>query len=213
MNDKLERMLAEQIERRGVRDPRVIEALRRVDRGRFVAPPDLADAYEDHPLPIGHGQTISQPYIVALMTESIGPRPNDRVLEIGTGSGYQTAVLSLLVREVYSIEAVEALADAARERLARLGYANAHVRTGNGYDGWPEMAPFDAIVVTAAPPKIPPALVDQLAAGGRMIIPVGSSYQELVLVEKKNGNVTKRVLSVVRFVPMVPEKKQGGRHR
>lgn len=207
MTKKREKMVDQQIERRGIANPRVLEALLAVERHRFV--PDVAeeDAYEDYPLSIGFGQTISQPYIVALMTESIDPKPDDRVLEIGTGSGYQAAVLSLLVKDVYSIEIVKDLGEAAAGRLASLGYENVHVRIGDGYRGWPEEAPFDAIVVTAAPPEVPQALVDQLAEGGRMVIPVGTSYQELLMVEKKDGKVAKRVITVVRFVPMVKEKK------
>ncbi|MDH4038844.1 MAG: protein-L-isoaspartate(D-aspartate) O-methyltransferase [Candidatus Krumholzibacteria bacterium] len=207
MTMKRKQMVEKQMERRGITDARVLEALRAVERHRFVPETAQEDAYEDYPLAIGFGQTISQPYIVALMTESIEPKPGDRVLEIGTGSGYQAAVLSLLVKDVYSIEIVEELGLAAAERLAQLGYDNVHVRVGDGYQGWPEHAPFDAIVVTAAPPEIPQALVDQLAEGGRMVIPVGTSYQELLMVEKKNGKVSRRVITVVRFVPMVPEKK------
>jgi protein-L-isoaspartate(D-aspartate) O-methyltransferase len=207
MTMKREQMVEKQMERRGITNPRVIEALRAVERHRFVPRAAQEEAYEDYPLAIGFGQTISQPYIVALMTEAIDPKPEDRVLEIGTGSGYQAAVLSLLVKDVYSIEIVEELGTAAADRLQQLGYGNVHVRIGDGYQGWPEHAPFDAILVTAAPPEIPPALVDQLAEGGRMVIPVGTSYQELLMVEKKNGKVSKRVITVVRFVPMVPDKK------
>jgi protein-L-isoaspartate(D-aspartate) O-methyltransferase len=206
MAEKRERMVKEQIERRGIADERVLDALRRVKRHLFVPTADVDEAYEDHPLAIGHGQTISQPYIVALMTESVDPKPTDRVLEIGTGSGYQAAVLSLLVKEVYSIEIVDALGRAAEQRLKDLGYANVHVLIGDGYQGWPEHAPFDAIVVTAAPPEVPAALVDQLAEGGRMVVPVGTSYQELLLIEKKNGKTSKRVVTTVRFVPMVTGK-------
>jgi protein-L-isoaspartate(D-aspartate) O-methyltransferase len=198
-------MVVRQMEQRGISNPRVLAALRAVVRSRFV-PEDLqADACNDHPLAIGFGQTISQPYIVALMTESIDPRPGDRVLEIGTGSGYQTAVLSRLVDAVYSVEIVEPLGVEATERLHALGFDNVYTRVGDGHAGWPEAAPFDAIVVTAAPAQIPPALVDQLAEGGRMVIPVGTHYQELLLVERHAGAVTRRVISVVRFVPMVGE--------
>jgi protein-L-isoaspartate(D-aspartate) O-methyltransferase len=203
MSEQRDEMVKEQIERRGIRDPRVLQALREVKRHLFVPEKSRPDAYEDHPLSIGEGQTISQPYIVALMTEIIEPKSTDRVLEIGTGSGYQAAVLSRLVREVYSIEIVEVLGTAAAERLKQLGYTNVHVRIGDGYKGWPEKAPFDAIVVTAAPPELPQALVDQLAEGGRMVVPVGISYQELLLIEKIEGKVTKRVITTVRFVPMV----------
>jgi protein-L-isoaspartate(D-aspartate) O-methyltransferase len=204
--EQRERMVDLQIARRGIEDARVIAALREVPRHRFVPDAEQAWAYDDHPLPIGHGQTISQPYVVALMTEAIRPRPTDRVLEIGTGSGYQAAVLSLLVKDVYSIEIVEPLGRAAAERLEVLGYTNVHVRVGDGYRGWPEESPFDAIVVTAAPAEIPQALVDQLAEGGRMVVPVGTDYQELIMVTKSGGKVSKRMLTPVRFVPMVKGK-------
>ncbi|HXV12632.1 MAG TPA: protein-L-isoaspartate(D-aspartate) O-methyltransferase [Candidatus Krumholzibacteria bacterium] len=208
MTEQREKMVDRQIERRGIEDERVLKALREVKRHLFVPPEEISEAYEDHPLPIGHGQTISQPYIVALMTESIEPKATDRVLEIGTGSGYQAAVLSKLVKEVYSIEIVEALGREAAERLKNLGYANVTVRVGDGYKGWPDQAPFDAIVVTAAPPEVPQALVDQLAEGGRMVVPVGTSFQELLLIEKKKGGeVTKHVITAVRFVPMVKGKE------
>ncbi len=208
MTERREHMVDRQIERRGIENERVLQALRDVKRHLFVPPEEVAQAYEDHPLPIGHGQTISQPYIVALMTESIDPKETDRVLEIGTGSGYQAAVLSKLVKEVYSIEIVEALGREAAERLKNLGYANVTVRIGDGYKGWPDKAPFDAIVVTAAPPEVPQALVDQLADGGRMVVPVGTAFQELLLIEKeKGGELTKRVITAVRFVPMVKGKE------
>jgi len=207
MTEDREEMVEMQIERRGIKDTRVLQALLDVKRHLFVPAEERAEAYEDHPLPIGHGQTISQPYIVALMTETIAPKPGDRVLEIGTGSGYQAAVLSRLVKEVCSIEIVEALGTAAAARLKDLGYANVEVRVGDGYQGWPEKAPFDAIVVTAAPPEIPQALVDQLADGGRMVVPVGTGYQELLLIEKKAGKVSKRFITSVRFVPMVKGKE------
>lgn len=207
MNDQRERMVDRQIEKRGIENPRVLQALRDVKRHLFVPPDEVSEAYEDHPLPIGSGQTISQPYIVALMTEAIDPEPTDRVLEIGTGSGYQAAVLSKLVKEVFSIEIVESLGREATKRLADLGYANVTVRIGDGYKGWPEQAPFDKIVVTAAPPEVPQALIDQLAEGGRMVVPVGTTFQELLLIEKKpGGEVTKRVITAVRFVPMVKGK-------
>jgi protein-L-isoaspartate(D-aspartate) O-methyltransferase len=203
-----DRMVREQIEARGVTDPRVLAAMRAVPRHRLMPTELAARAYDDAPQPIGDGQTISQPYIVALMTEAIEPEPTDRVLEIGTGSGYQAAVLSKLVKEVYSIEIVEPLGLAAAERLQELGYDNVTVRIGDGYKGWPEKAPFDAIVVTAAPPEIPQALVDQLAEGGSMVVPVGTAFQELMLIEKKKGGeMTKRVITGVRFVPMVKGKE------
>ena len=209
MDDQRDKMVEHQIERRGIDDARVLQALRDVKRHLFVPPGEMDSAYEDHPLSIGHGQTISQPYIVALMTEAIEPQPTDRVLEIGTGSGYQAAVLSKLVKEVYSIEIVEPLGLAAAKRLKELGYDNVTVRVGDGYKGWPEKAPFDAIVVTAAPPEIPQALVDQLAEGGSMVLPVGTAFQELMLVEKKKGGeITKRVITAVRFVPMVKGKDE-----
>ncbi len=208
MNDQREKMVDRQIEKRGIENPRVLQALRDVKRHLFVPPDEVSEAYDDHPLPIGHGQTISQPYIVALMTESIEPKSTDRVLEIGTGSGYQAAVLSKLVAEVYSIEIVEPLGREAEKRLKNLGYDNVTVRIGDGYKGWPEHAPFDAIVVTAAPPEVPQALVDQLAEGGRMVVPVGTSFQELLLIEKTNGKISKRVITAVRFVPMVKGKPQ-----
>lgn len=209
MTDQRERMVDRQIERRGIENPRVLQALRDVKRHLFVEPEDVTSAYEDHPLPIGHGQTISQPYIVALMTEVIDPQPRDRVLEIGTGSGYQAAVLSRLVEHVFTIEIVEALGEAAQTRLKNLGYQNVSVKVGDGYQGWPEHAPFDKIVVTAAPPEVPQALVDQLAPGGCMVVPVGTTFQELLLVEKsKGGEISKRVITGVRFVPMVKGKDE-----
>ena len=208
MSEQRNEMVREQIERRGIRDPRVLQALRDVKRHLFVPEESRPDAYGDYPLAIGEGQTISQPYIVALMTETIEPKPTDRVLEIGTGSGYQAAVLSRVVREVYSIEIVDVLGTAAAARLKQLGYTNIHVRIGDGYKGWPEKAPFDAIVVTAAPPELPQALVDQLAEGGRMVVPVGTSYQELLLIEKAGGKVSKHVITTVRFVPMVKGKPE-----
>jgi len=184
-------------------DPRVAAAIGKVPRHRFV-PPHLADrAYENRPLPIGHEQTISQPFIVALMTELIDPKPADRVLEIGTGSGYQAAVLAELAAEVYSIEIVEPLAEQARQTLDRLGYRNVQVKAGDGYQGWPEHAPFDSIIVTCAPERVPPPLVDQLRDGGKMIVPVGGGFgQELVLLEKRGREVRQRAVLPVRFVPM-----------
>jgi protein-L-isoaspartate(D-aspartate) O-methyltransferase len=188
---------------RDIRDPRVLAAMGKVPRHRFVADPYLGQAYEDHPLPIGHGQTISQPYIVAFMTEQLAPKPTDRVLEIGTGSGYQAAVLAEVVAEVYSVEIVEPLARQAAVTLEQLGYKNVKVRAGDGYQGWPEAAPFDAIIVTCAPEHVPPPLVAQLKEGGRLIIPVGELYsQELVLLEKKGTNALQRAVLPVRFVPM-----------
>jgi len=197
-----EKMVADQIEARGVVDERVLEALRKVPREAFVREEDMAMAFYDGPLSIGYGQTISQPYIVAYMTEALGIEPEDRVLEIGTGSGYQTAVLAELASEVFTIEIVEPLALRAKDILTRLGYKNIHFRIGDGSGGWPEEAPFDAIMITAAPPSVPDTLVDQLADGGRMIVPVGRYEQYLELIEKKDKEVHRRRLIGVRFVPM-----------
>lgn len=196
-------MVDTQIRQRGIKDPRVLDAIAEVERHQFVPDGAIDHAYRDTPLSIGHGQTISQPYIVALMTEILELEEGDTVLEIGTGSGYQAAILSRLVDHVYTIEIVEALGVEARERLERLGYDNVTVRIGDGYRGWPEYAPFDAVIVTAAPHEIPQALVDQLAEGGRMIVPVGDTYQELILITRKDGKVKKRSVAAVRFVPMV----------
>jgi protein-L-isoaspartate(D-aspartate) O-methyltransferase len=197
-----ERMVTEQIEARGVRDPLVLRALRTVPRDQFILPAAAAEAYGDHPLPIGHGQTISQPYIVAFMTEALGLKGGENVLEIGTGSGYQAAVLSLIAKTVYSIEILAPLAAEARERLARLGYRNVEVRAGDGYQGWPEAAPFDGIVVTAAAPRIPEPLKAQLKDGGRLIIPVGEEFQELIVVTRRGSQYDERRVLPVRFVPM-----------
>jgi protein-L-isoaspartate(D-aspartate) O-methyltransferase len=197
------RMVRTQLRERDIVDPRVLEAMGRVERHVFVPEAERAEAYRDHPLPIGHGQTISQPYIVAFMTQALEVEPHHRVLEIGTGSGYQAAILAELAKEVYTIEIVPALGERARATLEKLGYANVHVRIGNGYLGWPESAPFDRIMVTAAPDEIPPALVEQLRIGGVMAIPVGTGYQELrVLRRTEKGLETLRTLPV-RFVPMV----------
>jgi protein-L-isoaspartate(D-aspartate) O-methyltransferase len=200
------RMVREQIAEQGIADTATLRAMRAVPRHRFV-PVELRDrAYGDHPLPIGHGQTISQPYIVAYMTEIIRPRPGMKVLEVGTGSGYQAAVLAELGCEVYTVEIFAALAASARERLDDLGYRSVVSRHADGHFGWAERAPFDAIVVTAAAGYIPPALVEQLRPGGRMVIPVGGVYgvQNLVLVEKRAaGDVRTRHLLPVRFVPLL----------
>jgi len=187
--------------------PRVRAALGKVERHRLVPLAQQRLAYRNHPLPIGHGQTISQPYIVALSTDMIAPEPHHVVLEVGTGSGYQAAVLAEVVKQVYSIEIVEALGAEAARRLAAMGYANVEVRIGDGYRGWPDKAPFDGIVVTAAAPRVPQALVDQLRPGGRMAIPVGESWevQQLVLVTKRpDGSVAQKNVLPVRFVPLVP---------
>jgi len=192
-----------QIEARGISNRAVLDAMTRVPRHLFVPPRERASAYEDRPLPIGFGQTISQPYIVAYMTEALQLSRDQRVLEIGTGSGYQAAVLSLLAREVYSIEIVPELAESARRTLAAGGYANVQVRTGNGYIGWPERAPFARIIVTAAPPDVPRALIDQLEVGGIMLAPVGTLFQEMTIVRKTASGVTEQRTIPVRFVPMV----------
>lgn len=200
-----EQMVAEQIEARGVKDPRVLAAMRDVPRHLFVPEAEREAAYDDRPLPIGHDQTISQPYIVALMTELARPSPTDRALEIGTGSGYQAAVLGKLVAEVYTIEIIDELGRDASRRLEKLGYGNIHTRIGDGYGGWPEQAPFDLIVVTAAPDRIPPALIAQLKSGGRLVIPVGAYYgaQELQLVRKDEAGRTRvEDVAPVRFVPL-----------
>ncbi len=211
MHDKRMKMVETQIRSRGIEDERVLGAMEDVERHKFVPPGAVDHAYRDNPLSIGHGQTISQPYIVALMTEILQLEPDDIVLEIGTGSGYQAAILAELVTEVFSIEIVEDLGQEAAGRLVELGYDNVTVRIGDGYLGWPEHAPFDAIIVTAAPPQIPQALIDQLADGGRMVVPVGTGYQELVVIEKKDGNVTQRSITAVRFVPMIHGEETGER--
>lgn len=196
-------MIEEQIIPRGVRDPATLVALRAVPRERFVPHTHRHLAYADHPLPIGQEQTISQPFIVAFMTEAARIKSGDKVLEVGTGSGYQAAVLAAMGAEVFTIEIIPELAAAATATLREAGYERVRVRTGDGYRGWPEAAPFDAIIVTAAPAEIPPALIEQLAEGGRMVIPVGpqSSGQELTLVTKRRGEVRQRTLLPVRFVP------------
>jgi protein-L-isoaspartate(D-aspartate) O-methyltransferase len=185
-------------------DPKVIAAMRRVPRHLFAPSLPLERAYEDAPQPIGHDQTISQPTVVALMTNALRLGGSEKVLEIGTGSGYQAAVLAGLAKDVFSIEIVEPLGIDARDRLARLGYDNVHVRIGDGYRGWPEEAPFDRIVLTASPPEMPRALVDQLAEGGIIVGPVGDDRQELVRWSKRGGRLEKEILGGVRFVPMVP---------
>jgi len=205
-------MVRQQIAARGrdVRDPNVLRAMRTVPRHAFVPPRLARYAYADHPLPIGYDQTISQPYIVACMTEALKLDPNDKVFEVGTGSGYQAAVCAEIAKEVYTIEIVEPLAKSAAKRLKELGYHNVFVKAGDGYAGWPEHAPFDKIIVTAAPEKIPQALLDQLKPGGRMILPVGkqTGIQWLLLVEKQpDGKIKKRYLEPVRFVPMVRKKR------
>jgi protein-L-isoaspartate(D-aspartate) O-methyltransferase len=197
---------------RGITNSRVLAAMGQVPRHELLPVEVRALAYSDHPLPIGHGQTMSQPYVVAYMTEKLDPKPSDRVLEIGTGSGYQAAVLSELVAKVYTIEIVEPLARQAALDLKRLSYTNVQVRAGDGYKGWPEAAPFDAVIVTCAPDHVPQPLVDQLKEGGRMIIPVGPAHdQSLYLLEKKGGKVKQRAVLPVRFVPMTGESSKGKR--
>lgn len=199
-------MVRDQIQARGVKDPAVLAAMRRVLRHAFVPSDAVERAYADAPLPIGQGQTISQPYMVARMTELAGARPGIKVLDVGTGSGYQAAVLAELVDRVYSIEVLEPMADAARERLADLGYANIEVHCGDGNLGWEEHAPYDAIVVAAAPEAVPPALVEQLGPGGRLVIPVGEQGGEqklLVLTKSTDGAIWREVQGHVRFVPLI----------
>ena len=198
-----EQMVRDQIEARGVTDARTLAALRKVERHQFVPPEAAALAYADHPLEIGDGQTISQPYIVAVMSEAIGLRGGEKVLEVGTGSGYQAAVLAEMGARVYTMEIVPTLARRARATLARLGYRSVEVREGNGWAGWPEEAPFDAIVVTAAPPTIPEALKAQLRDGGRLVIPVGDDVQQLMLVTRRGPKFEEKRLLMVRFVPLV----------
>jgi len=200
-----QRMVEVQIAARGVRDKRVLAAMQNIPRHLFVPAQMLPYAYADEPLPIGHGQTISQPYIVAFMSEALELKPHERVLEIGTGSGYQAAVLAELAREVYSIEIVEPLGKEAAERLKRLGYSNVKLRIGDGYRGWPEAAPFDAIMVTAAPDHVPPALVGQLREGGRLVLPVGRFFQDLIRIRRTPKGTQQESLLPVRFVPMVGE--------
>jgi len=198
-------MVSSQIQARGVRNPRVLEAMRKVERHRFIPTDGQALAYRDGPVPIGQGQTISQPYIVACMTEVLEPQPSDRVLEIGTGSGYQTAVLAELVAAVYTIENVERLAKQVEMILNQMDYENIRLRLGDGHQGWPEAAPFDKVIVTAAPAKLPKVLLDQLKLGGRMIVPVGRWRQELVLIRHTPDGCRRERLMPVRFVPMVKQ--------
>lgn len=204
-------MVDQQILNRGIRNTRVLDAMRSVERHHFVPEQYRHMAYSDRPLPIGHQQTISQPYIVALMTDYLNLKEGEKVLEIGTGSGYQAAVLAELVGQVYSVEIVEELAHRARKTLDELDYDNVHIRIGDGYKGWKEHAPYDAIIVTASPSDIPPPLKDQLAEGGRMVIPVGGPvFQKLLLLRKKEGKVKQTDVTSVRFVPMIDE--EGDRH-
>jgi protein-L-isoaspartate(D-aspartate) O-methyltransferase len=205
MEEERREMVEEQIEQRGIENPRVLQAMRDVKRHLFVPPASRDDAYQDYPLAIGHGQTISQPYIVALMTSLLGVGPGDRVLEVGTGSGYQAAVLSRIAREVVTVERYRTLAEKAKSRLFALGYNNVEVVVGDGFSGVPERAPYDRIIVTAAAPEAPRALVAQLKVGGRMIVPLGESRetQNLVQIDKTESDLTKTNLLPVRFVPLV----------
>ena len=195
-------MVATQLRARGIRDARVLDAMSRVPRHRFVREQDQGVAYGDHPIPIGLGQTISQPYIVAFMTEALAIEAGHRVLEIGTGSGYQAAILGELVREVYTIEIVPELAERSKRVIAELGYKNVHVRAGDGYNGWPEHAPFDAVIVTAAPDHVPQPLVDQLKVGGRLVVPVGRDTQELLVMTRTADGLREESRLPVRFVPL-----------
>lgn len=197
-----EQMIQRHLKGRGIADPNVLFVFRRTPREKFVPVELQTRAYEDHPLSIGYGQTISQPYIVALMTEVLALAPTDHVLEVGTGSGYQTAILAQLAKEVYSIEAIRTLYQTAKLRLEQLGYRNVHLKHGDGRKGWPNAQPFDKIIVTAGTEEIPPALVEQLREGGRLVLPVGQGDQDLILGRKENGVLITKPLVAVRFVPM-----------
>ena len=201
-------MVTDQIMTRGIRDERVLAAMRKVERHRFVPESIRSRAYDDGPLSIGEGQTISQPYIVALMTELLALQGKEKVLEIGTGSGYQTAILAELANEVYSIEVLKSLSERAQALLAGLGLTNIHVRCGDGYEGWNEEAPFDAIIVTAAPRQVPPQFVEQLKTGGRLVIPVGDFSQKLDLLVKTEQGIQRQSVTGVVFVPMVHGSKK-----
>ena len=204
--ERLSRLVAGETGRAGL-DPRVLEAMGKVPRHEFVPPAQRHAAYRNRPLSIGVGQTISQPFIVALMTDLLGLKPRDTVLEVGTGSGYQAAVLSELAKDIYTIEIVESLGKSAAETLKRLGYANVHTRIGDGYQGWPEHAPYDSIIVTAAPDHVPPALIAQLKPGGRLVIPVGKLAQELMVITKnEDGSTTRQEIVPVQFVPLTRDK-------
>ena len=205
--EKRRQMVERQIRARGIKDTTVLSAMTKVERHRFVPASQQASAYDDTPLPIGENQTISQPYIVGYMTEAAEISSSEKVLEIGTGSGYQAAVLGEIAKEVYTIEIIPQLADRARATLNQLGYKNVFVKTGNGYLGWPEHAPFDAIVVTAAPDEVPQALVDQLAVNGKMVIPVGTFSQDMMLITRTRDGVVERRTIPVRFVPMTGKPK------
>ena len=196
------KMVRQQIEKRGIKDRSVLAAMRKVPRHLFTTPQYLAEAYTDHALSINCGQTISQPYIVALMTDRLQLKPTSNVLEIGTGCGYQTAVLAELVNQVYTVEIIPELAKDAQKQLNRLGYRNVDLKIGHGYFGWEEHAPYDRIIVTAAPRETPTRLIEQLAEGGRMVIPIGDYYQELMLICKTDGEIERMEVTAVRFVPM-----------
>jgi protein-L-isoaspartate(D-aspartate) O-methyltransferase len=197
-------MVTRQIRERGIQSARVLAAMESVPRHLFVPPDQIASAYTDEPLPIGEGQTISQPFMVAAMAEALGLEGEERVLEVGAGSGYQAAVLSLLAREVVAVEAQPSLANSARERMARLGYRNVRIEQGDGSLGWPAAAPYGAILVTAAAPSVPPPLVEQLGNGGRLVVPVGrSEQQELLRITKRDGETSQESLYACRFVPLV----------
>jgi protein-L-isoaspartate(D-aspartate) O-methyltransferase len=196
------KMVRKQIRNRGIANPRVLEVMRKVPRHRFVEPSFLGEAYADHALPMADNQTISQPYIVALMTELLELQPAFKVLEIGTGCGYQTAVLAEIVDQVYTVEIIENLAKDARRRLNTFGYQNIHLKIGNGYYGWQEHAPYDGILVAAAPKELPNRLINQLVNGGRLVLPIGAFNQELVLIQKTNRGIEQTVITGVRFVPM-----------
>lgn len=201
-----ENMVKTQIERRGVKDEKVLNAMRKVERHKFVPEQYIENSYEDRPLPIGEGQTISQPYIVALMTEVLGLDSTKKVLEVGTGSGYQAAVLAEICDSVYTIEIVEALGKRSKKLLSELGYENVKVKVGDGYKGWEEYSPFDGVIVTCAPSHVPQPLIDQMTEGGKMVIPVDVAYgQDLILLIKKDGKVERESITPVRFVPMTKE--------
>jgi protein-L-isoaspartate(D-aspartate) O-methyltransferase len=206
---RLNAMVDGQIEGRGISDPATLAAMRKVPRWEFVPDDMKSRAFEDNPLPIGEGQTISQPYIVAYMTEALKLEADDRVLEVGTGSGYQAAVLSVMAADVYTIEIIESLAEDARETLERLGYSNVHVLVGDGYRGWPDEAPFDGIIVTCAPDHVPQPLLDQLAEGGRLVIPLGGQYPQMLKRFTRRGDTFKEEnLEPVLFVPMTGEAQE-----
>ena len=198
-----QQMVEQQLAARGITDQRVLAAMLKVKRHLFVPIGSRHLAYRDHPVPIGYDQTISQPFIVALMTQEARLSPTDKVLEIGTGSGYQAAILAEMISKVYTIEILKPLAEEAQRRLKKLGYHHIFVKQGDGYQGWLEFAPYDAIIVTAAPPEIPPKLIEQLTTGGRLIVPVGATYQELLRITKTQEGIKQERLLSVRFVPMV----------